>query len=135
MIEEFPPAPPPLFIQPTPVANHNSAGQPQLQQHLLTDGLLHADRYSDAGTEATIEQRPDEIPTDEMLAGMHALNNPQWWTHAMMPGFSWPQQESPLYSTAPIAQQHFDVNSNVIPYASSQQAQRVQLNQYVLGRP
>jgi hypothetical protein len=32
---------------------------------------------------------PDVVPED-YLASMQAINNPHWWDHVMMPGFSWP---------------------------------------------
>jgi len=106
ILEEFPPAPPPpLFLQSAQLESAalrvTSIAAQSRQQHqsLHTDGMLHADRYSEAGTEVTIEQRQDTMPTEDMLAGMHALSNPAWWTHGMMPGFTWPQQESPIFST------------------------------------
>lgn len=38
----------------------------------------------------------------EMLATMQAVKNPNWWTNMMMPGFSWPEnQSSPSNSPTP----------------------------------
>ncbi|KAL0567880.1 hypothetical protein V5O48_014114 [Marasmius crinis-equi] len=31
----------------------------------------------------------------DMLAAIQAAENPNWWTHMMMPGFSWPEAQSP----------------------------------------
>lgn len=100
----------PLSVQHSPPNSLHTPAQtqfPTLQslQHVQggpsvhnPSDLLHVlDTYdvSDAGTDATIE-RHDELPADEMLAGMHALNNPAWWNNVMMPGYSW-QSEVPVY--------------------------------------
>lgn len=58
--------------------------------------LLQPYEFSDAGTETTME-RHDELAADEMLAGMHALDNPAWWSNVMMPGYTW-QSETPVYA-------------------------------------
>jgi len=35
------------------------------------------------------------VSDEEMLATMQALKNPAWWQNMMMPGFSWPDPQSP----------------------------------------
>lgn len=32
-----------------------------------------------------------EVANEDLLASMQAINNPVWWDHVMMPGFSWPE--------------------------------------------
>ncbi|KZW01468.1 hypothetical protein EXIGLDRAFT_63179 [Exidia glandulosa HHB12029] len=87
---------------PTHQAHQQQHGHmaPAAPMHNPGDLLQVVDNYdvSDAGTDATIE-RHDELPADEMLAGMHALDNPAWWTNVMMPGYTntW-QSNAPVYA-------------------------------------
>ena len=101
-LDEFPPAPPqPLYL--TPDAPRGLVMMPQQGLgHAHTDGLLHVEHFSDAGTETTVDGRHSQdaidVSADDMLASMQALSNPAWWNGVMMPGYSWPQQESPVYA-------------------------------------
>ena len=38
-----------------------------------------------------VEDSMYDVPTDDFLASMQAINSPVWWEHVMMPGFTWPE--------------------------------------------
>ncbi|KAL1663029.1 hypothetical protein EV121DRAFT_263811 [Schizophyllum commune] len=40
------------------------------------------------------------VPDEDMLATMQALKNPAWWEGMLMPGFSWPESNSPAPSSS-----------------------------------
>jgi hypothetical protein len=61
------------------------------------------DIYSQSNTGGnTITQygMEDTIPNEDLLASMQAINNPVWWEHVMMPGFTWPDS-APVSGQAP----------------------------------
>ena len=77
--------------QPADVA-HMGGNQYGQTQTLPTH---YAEVYSSSSASGTItqfnmEESMPEVPSEDLLASMQAINNPMWWEHVMMPGFTWP---------------------------------------------
>lgn len=69
-------------------------------------------------TPYNVEGNIPEVHSEDLLASMQAINNPMWWEHVMMPGFTWPDSVANPSGTSTMGpgdrnQQH----QNVDPYS------------------
>ena len=114
--------------------------RPSANTGSLTPGMLlgedvnsaaSASTFDETATHYSADQDPMQgITADEMLASMHAVNNPNWWSTVMMPGYSWQADGvpyllgNPSFSFGMPQQEQHQVNGqDVTPTHAQAQAQ------------
>jgi hypothetical protein len=102
-------------------------GSNQYGQTLTLSPTHYGDTYSSSSAGGTVtqynmEQSMPEVPSEDLLASMQAINNPVWWEHVMMPGFTWPDSvANPSGSGDQSQQQHSVDPYNFVPHNSLMQ--------------
>ncbi|KAF8579154.1 hypothetical protein K439DRAFT_1360225 [Ramaria rubella] len=98
------------------------ADHQQYSQHMTLSPASIDDIYSTSSgsghtvTQYGMEETMPEVANDDLLASMQAIDNPVWWGHVMMPGFSWPDATGPTSSISSLGSG--DQNHQVVdPYA------------------